>query len=1077
MKKLFILGLVVALGSGAPQPAALKSRTPADAPGENTLALPAVGDQQLRILSPTLLELTLITTKDPTNPPTEWNFVGPNFKLELPATNEVVVKVAGRAAAVKTLGFKRRPVYAPLKHRDLRIGNYLYVELAAPMPENASVEIAAPGGHVFTGHVDPLRFNPAIHVNQVGYGTSYPKKARVGFFLGSLGEMPIPAAAGFTVVDSASGKEVYQGKLTLHLDREFRYTVTPYQQVYEADFSEFKTPGDYRVAVAGLGASYPFTISDTLAADFARTYALGIYHQRCGAALELPFTRFTHAPCHTAPAEIPTAEFKTVQSVLAGDTANFAKSQAPGTPRMDKLDACLYPFVKTGKVDVTQGHHDAGDYSKYTGNSASFIHTLAFAVEAMPGVGTLDNLGLPESADGRSDVLQLAKWEADFMAKMQDDDGGFYFLVYPRDRKYEGDVLPENGDPQVVYPKTTAVTAVGVASLAQMARSPLFKKQFPKEAALYLEKANRGWEFLERAWAKYGVDGAYQKITHYGDAFKGKDEIVWAATEMYLATGEERYHTLLLKEFDPSDPKTRHWGWVRLADNYGNAIRSYAFADRTAPGRKLDPTHLKKCRAEVVAAGQDQIDWANACAYETSYPIESKHFKVAGWYFPIPNALDSMAAYQLDPQPELLAATLNNLNFEAGANPNNVAFLTGVGWHRQHEIVSQFSQNARRVLPPDGIPLGALQAGFPYIDHYKKDLGALTFPWDGAKDSPYPFYDRWGETFNTTTEFVAVQQARGLAWLAYLMAQSPVRQQAWKSTPARIVGLPTTVAVGSRVAARLEVEGLDLAEARIVWEARDQQPAFGSTFEFVPTHSGIQWVEAEAEWPDGRRAFAHATFQAQRADGGHPQAAAPGTKLLFNFDNLPEGPLVSTDRWQVLGRPIATSENLGWMTKPAGKIVKFSQFTDALKIPVAASEQPKDDTSIKFSAWLYVERWPYGHFTGPVFAYTCRDGSESILGLNCDMWLRPPAPVMFCGEKLVTHDELYGAIVLNEWQYYEITYQAGNFTLKIDGKLVKGGPVVNTKKISLQLLDKTPVIKLGNFIGYIDEVCVQSPAS
>jgi hypothetical protein len=41
---------------------------------------------------------------------------------------------------------------------------------------------------------------------------------------------------------------------------------------------------------------------------------------------------------------------------------------------------------------------------------------------------------------------------------MQDDDGGFYFLVYPRDRAYENDVLPDHGDPQIVWPKNTAAT-------------------------------------------------------------------------------------------------------------------------------------------------------------------------------------------------------------------------------------------------------------------------------------------------------------------------------------------------------------------------------------------------------------------------------------------------------------------------------------------------------------------------------------------------------------------------------------------------------------------------------------------
>src|SRR5450755_4007723 len=74
-------------------------------------------------------------------------------------------------------------------------------------------------------------------------------------------------------------------------------------------------------------------------------------------------------------------------------------------------------------------------------------------------------LGIPESGDGKSDLLQEAKIEADFLAKMQDSDGGFYFLVYPRDRKYEDNVLPDHGDPQIVFPKTTAATAAAVAAL------------------------------------------------------------------------------------------------------------------------------------------------------------------------------------------------------------------------------------------------------------------------------------------------------------------------------------------------------------------------------------------------------------------------------------------------------------------------------------------------------------------------------------------------------------------------------------------------------------------------------------
>ena len=55
--------------------------------------------------------------------------------------------------------------------------------------------------------------------------------------------------------------------------------------------------------------------------------------------------------------------------------------------------------------------------------------------------------------------------------------------------------------------------------------------------------------------------------------------------------------------------------------------------------------------------------------------------------------------------------------------------------------------------------------------------------------------------------------------------------------------------VGSAVTVTLQVPGMDLSGARITWEARDQEPAFGGTFTFSPKNNGVQWVEAEAQWP------------------------------------------------------------------------------------------------------------------------------------------------------------------------------------------------------------------------------------
>ena len=135
-------------------------------------------------------------------------------------------------------------------------------------------------------------------MNQEGYLPAFPKKAIVGYYVGSLGELPIPTNT-FLLVDAQSGATVFQGTLTQRSDVGYTYTPTPYQKVYQADFSSFTTPGEYRVVVPGMGASLPFRIDEGIGMDFARTYALGIFEQRSGFNVAMPFTRFTHAIDHT----------------------------------------------------------------------------------------------------------------------------------------------------------------------------------------------------------------------------------------------------------------------------------------------------------------------------------------------------------------------------------------------------------------------------------------------------------------------------------------------------------------------------------------------------------------------------------------------------------------------------------------------------------------------------------------------------------------------------------------------------------------------------------------------------------
>ncbi|RYD24919.1 MAG: glycoside hydrolase family 9, partial [Verrucomicrobiaceae bacterium] len=351
-----------------------------------------------------------------------------------------------------------------------------------------------PATMAFTCAASPLRPSEAIHVNQEGYTSSDYKRAMVGFYLGSGGELNLAAGTPFTIVDANTGTTAYSGTLTSRPDVGFTVLPAPYQKVLQADFSSLTASGEYCLKVPGLGASLPFLISPSMAMTFARAYALGLYNQRCGCAVTLPYSRHEHGACHTAAASIPVpqASFTNTWSNIVSTNSDYASNPRHTAPRLQSQATQRYPYVRTGAWDVSGGHHDAGDYSKYTTNSAQLIESLTFAADSLPGAGDLDNLGIPESGDGKSDLLQEAKYEADFLAKMQDTDGGFYFLVYPRDRKYEDNVLPDAGDPQVVFPKTTSATAAAVGALAGLGSSPRFKAQYPAAAASYVAKAQAG---------------------------------------------------------------------------------------------------------------------------------------------------------------------------------------------------------------------------------------------------------------------------------------------------------------------------------------------------------------------------------------------------------------------------------------------------------------------------------------------------------------------------------------------------------------------------------------------------------
>jgi hypothetical protein len=186
---------------------------------------------------------------------------------------------------------------------------------------------------------------------------------------------------------------------------------------------------------------------------------------------------------------------------------------------------------------------------------------------------------------------------------------------------------------------------------------------------------------------------------------------------------------------------------------------------------------------------------------------------------------------------------------------------------------------------------------------------------------------------------VILNSARGIGSLGFIAAQTAAALVPWQAVPAQI-NVPTTVVpVGSNVTATMQAAGIDFSGARITWEARDQHPAFGQSFTFAPVNNGPQWIEAEAQWPDGRRIFATNVFTANAAN------------IVWVEDSIPTGGIGGGnggDSWNWVSQsPTPYSSTLAQQSAiEAGEHqVYFSGATATLAV----------GTNATLYAWIYLD--------------------------------------------------------------------------------------------------------------------------
>lgn len=506
-----------------------------------------------------------------------------------------------------------------------------------------------------------LRPHSELLVDQLGYEPDSPTK-----FVVLQTTTPLPRLEAAKLVDINTGHTVRQLQwqpLGLLADWE-RYH-------WRADFSEFRTPGRYRVECVADGAtirSPEFTIAQHVWIDRAVRPAFRFYYyQRCGC--EVPGF---HAACHMDDAVLP-----------------------DGTAR-----------------DLAGGWHDAGDYNKYNGLTPETVHLLAYAYRCKPELFNQWD----EDHNSRADILDEALWGARFLRKAFDEQRGeIVNAVYTGYRYWgppekETDNRPGTGDERPVRPgagDTSHCVAAFALVGAALAPAASTTRGTAANGAVNPD-AQFGRELIDLAVRLYDKTGG------------GIDRLV----PLFRATGNNRYRQLAearARELLAARPRKQLAAFRELAE--------YALAFPKDPlVAEIRP--LADKRAAELAA---QCDARFGVACETGDAGHLVYFRpyrdVNDWYVGdssqrLDVAIDALYADRLGAHRGRAIAE-QQVHWLLGCNPFGISYMEGVGSRfvpAYHHRYNTIPGNPRGAVP--GALINGMIRPWPHIDRPWLDLSA-----------------------------------------------------------------------------------------------------------------------------------------------------------------------------------------------------------------------------------------------------------------------------------------------------------------------------------------------------------------
>lgn len=527
----------------------------------------------------------------------------------------------------------------------------LYLELPSPLQSGQTYAVHTPYGDRSAVFDESSTYCESLRVNQVGYHAQDTTRfAVLGTSLGTNGiSYRWDATTTYRVMDLNANRVVASGTATFIKDDTAVATssATSGQYVYHLSLTQVPAGGPYAIVVPGCGRSRSFSVGNEPMRKLAAIAARGFYHQRCGTALTQPYTEYTRGTCHTRIADTKTT--------LSGD--NYGIHVAPGT------------LTRPWKG----GHHDAANFQLR--EQHVLIPQLMFlGLEAWPSHFIDRQFNIPESGNGIPDLLDEAMWNVlgweNLQITNQSDPqfgGVMAGNMEDHDAIYGTDSAANENPVKGTFAVNDVVTLSCAGIFAQASR--LIRPYDPAHADTLLQRAKNAWS--------YGTKGT-PATTVIGP-------VLYAALQLYEATGEASYHTVFKTLAQSIILTGTDYPHVYLPGNAEAEVQTAHFVTYVLPNppRPSDPALVTAIRAKITG-------YATSGGYmgliDETQPYSQGARAFFAWgalsaQFRYTEVSAVATLFTTDPvqKQKLFNSVAMSLNYALGENPQGLSLLTGTG--------------------------------------------------------------------------------------------------------------------------------------------------------------------------------------------------------------------------------------------------------------------------------------------------------------------------------------------------------------------------------------------------------------